>query len=116
MGVPPVYSETFRLDRLQWQNSLPGVRELRLVPGSMATLLEAQLKGVARPEQLPTIQAFQNIEISDTPASIFVSTVPPRLVQVGVPFVMKCIVRITSGALLANAVVTVELAPATVSC
>jgi len=111
--VPPVYSETFRLDQLQWQNHLPGVRELRLVPGSMATLLEAQRKGVARPEQLPTIQAFQNIEISDTPSTIFVSTIPPRVVQVGVPFVMKCIVRISSGALLANAVVTVELAPAT---
>ena len=108
----PVYEEKFRFHTLKWQNEVQGVKQIQLVPGSKATLVEAEVKGLERPEQLPRVQAFDYMRIDDKPATIDLNTVPPEVVQVGIPFVMKVTVRISSGALLANTQVTVELAPA----
>jgi hypothetical protein len=107
----PTFVSTYNFTKFKWQNSAPGVEEITIVPGSPATLLEAEATGV-QPEDLERVQALREITISDKPASIAALTVPPLTVQVGVPFIMKAEVRISSGALLRNAKVTVELAPA----
>lgn len=99
-GVVPAFVKQYAMQGLTWDAVIPGISPtLRL---GAASTVSTDLSSVALSDE---------VAVETTPASIMPLNVPPTRAVVGEAFLLKALVRISSGAPLRGARVVVNLAP-----
>ena len=101
-GTSPVFTQRYRFDSLTWRKTTFGVTSMKLMAHS-AAVQSSPLNGPAA--------MTDAIGLETQPGSVAFQTIPPSVVQVGEPILIKGVVRISSGAPLVGARVTLETAP-----
>lgn len=97
---PPTFIQKYRFDDLRWVRSVPGMGNTINFAATTNLILDS-----------PSGAITSTVQAEESPASVEITSIPPREVGINEPFIITARVRISSGAPLRGALVTVSTTP-----